>query len=163
VRDRAAQTIEIAKREYWLLDIALDNLSLGRTSLRLVMGAGGYAEAADFLQRAVDGLRQSGEVGFIALGLLARAEMYRLMGDHLSLERAQTDLGEAHRIAERGSMGLHLADCHLEWARLRLAQGEPTLARQHWATAKAMIERMGYHRRDGEVAELAQALGTSTE
>jgi hypothetical protein len=55
-------------------------------------------------------------------------------------------------------MRLHQADCHLEYARLYLAQGKPDQARQHLATAKAMIEDMGYHRRDGEVAELEGAL-----
>ncbi|MGH9835804.1 MAG: hypothetical protein ACRD9Y_22525, partial [Blastocatellia bacterium] len=138
------------------LDIALYNLSLGRASLRQATGAGADAEAADFLQCAVNGLRLAGVVEFIARGLLARAEMYRLTGDY---HRAQADLAEAQRIAERGKMGLHLCDCHLEWARLWLAQGAPTLAREHWVTAKAMVERMGYHRRDGEVKELAAQLG----
>jgi hypothetical protein len=82
--------------------------------------------------------------------------MSRVTGDY---SRAQTDLAEAQRIAERGEMGLHLCDCHLEWARLHLAQGDSTLAREPWATAKALIERMGYHRRNGEVAELEQQLG----
>ena len=51
-------------------------------------------------------------------------------------------------------MGLHQADAHLENARLYLAMGEEAEAREHLATAKEMIGRMGYHRRDGEVAEL---------
>ncbi len=32
--------------------------------------------------------------------------------------------------------------------------GEKLKARESLASAKEMIERMGYHRRDGEVAEL---------
>lgn len=158
VRDRATQTLEWAKEHGGLLDIALDNLSLGRASLRLATGAGERAEAAEFLQRAVNGLRQAGMVDHLPRGLLARAELYRLLGDRRHLERAQLDLAEAQRLAARGAMDLHLADCHLEWARLALAQGDPPLARAHWATAKAMIERMGYHRRDGELAELAAQL-----
>jgi DNA repair exonuclease SbcCD nuclease subunit len=55
-------------------------------------------------------------------------------------------------------MGLHLADCHLGFARLHLAQGNHDKAREHWATAKEMIERMGYDRRDNEVNELAEQL-----
>ena len=93
-------------------------------------------------------------------GLLARAELRRVTGDY---QRARADLDEAQRIAERGGMGLYLADCHLEWARLCLAMGDRDQARRAWATAKAMIEEMGYHRRDGEVAELARALGASME
>ena len=158
VRDRAAQTLEWAKlnRQGSLLDIALDNLSLGRASLR--QWPSGGAEAADFLQSAVNGLRQAGHLQKLPLGLLARAEMSRLMGDY---PRAQSDLAEAQRIAERGEMGLHLCDCHLEWTRLWLAQGERDQAREHWAKVKAMVERMGYHRRDREVEEIAQELGES--
>ncbi len=51
-------------------------------------------------------------------------------------------------------MSLHLADCYLESARLALATGDRASARKAWETAKAMIEEMGYHRRDGEVAEI---------
>ena len=54
-------------------------------------------------------------------GLLARAEFYRVTG---ALDKAQKDLDEAFSIATRGGMGLHLADCHLEYARLYLAHGE---------------------------------------
>ncbi|MGH9769179.1 MAG: hypothetical protein ACREAB_17265, partial [Blastocatellia bacterium] len=156
VRDRASKTLEWAKKEGFLLDIALDNLSLGRANLRLARDAGDYSKAADLLQRGVQGLRQAGDVSRLPLGLLARTEWRRLTGDYA---RAKSDLAEARRIAERGEMGLHLCDCHLEWARLWLAQGDPTLAREHWATAKAMVERMGYHRRDGEVVEIARELG----
>lgn len=60
---------------------------------------------------------------------------------------------------ERGEMGLRLCDCRSERARLCLAQGDPTLAREHWATAKEMVERTGYHRRDREVAGIAWDLG----
>lgn len=64
----------------------------------------------------------------------------------------------ASTIAERGEMRFHLADCHLERARLCLATGERDAAREHWTTAKAMIEQMSYHRRDKEVAEIEQQL-----
>jgi hypothetical protein len=96
---------------------------------------------------------QVGTTHYLPLGLLAHAELRRISCD---CQRAQTDLTEAH---ERSQMGLHLADCHLERARLCLALGERDTARKAWETAKAMIERMAYHRRDGEVAELEKQLG----
>ena len=92
---------------------------------------------------------------YLPRGLLARAELRRVRGDY---QRARTDLDEAQRLAKRSQMGLHLADCHLERARLCLATGEREAARAHWTKAKAMIEQMGYHRRDGEVAEIEQQL-----
>ena len=91
----------------------------------------------------------------IPRSLLARAALHRVRGD---FERARRDLDEAMTIAERGGMGLHQADAHLEYARLYLAMGNKPEARERLATAKEMVGRMGYHRRDGEVAELEERL-----
>jgi tetratricopeptide (TPR) repeat protein len=157
VKERAIQTLEWTKQHLGLLAKALDYLSLGRAWLLEAhqAGTGDTAEAAEFLQRAVDGLRQAGMMEFIAHGLLARAALHRINGDY---GRAERDLAEVLRIATRGGMGLHLADYHLEAARLDLAQGNRDKAREHLATACEMIERMGYHRRDNEVGELAEQL-----
>lgn len=62
------------------------------------------------------------------------------------------------RIAERGGMGLHKADCHLEYARLYLAMDNKEDARKNLETAKEMIGKMGYHRRDVDVVELEDKL-----
>jgi len=157
VKERAARTLEWITPMNWLLDIALDNLSLGRAWLLEAQqaGAGDTTQAAVYLQRAVHGLRQAGVMDYLPRGLLARAELHRVGGEY---EGAEHDLAEVLRIATRGPMGLHLADYHLESARLRLAQGKRDEAREHWETARGMIERMGYHRRDREVDEIAQRL-----
>jgi hypothetical protein len=118
----------------------------------------------------------------LPFGLLARAGFHRITG---ALDKAQRDLDEAFSIATRGGMGLHLADCHLEYVRLYLAQlslrafgkqspGNTEIAsqksfamtpeqlkgkaREHLAIAKKMIEEMGYHRRDQAVKELEAVL-----
>ena len=56
-------------------------------------------------------------------------------------------------------MKLHLADCWLEGCRLGLAQGDMARARDELARAEGLIEKMGYHRRDGEVGELRDKIG----
>ena len=169
VQDRAGQTLEWAKREGFLLDIALDHLSLGRahllqaqSDLSTSLGAGpsallgaSYSEAATHLDRAVDGLREAGAQEFIPRGLLARAEFRRVTGGH---DRARHDLDQAFSIATRGGMRLHEADCHLEYARLHLATGEKDNARESWAKAKQMIEETGYLRRDADVKDLETQL-----
>ena len=139
------------------LDIASDNLSLGRAHLLKSRHDPNhqFAESLTHLNYAVDGLRQAREQNYLPLGLLARAEYYRVTGD---LIKAQNDLDEAFTIATRGGMGLHLADCHLEYARLYLAKGEKDKARENWNIAKEKIETMGYHRRDKEVQELEEQL-----
>ncbi|MEW6207057.1 MAG: hypothetical protein AB1631_01725 [Acidobacteriota bacterium] len=159
VKERAARTLEWAEHHlpFGLLSIALDNLSLGRAWLLEAQQAStsDTTQAAEFLQRAVDGLRHAGVVDYLACGLLARAALHRFTGDYARVER---DLNETFRIAKRCGMNLYLADYHLESARLHLAQGNCDKAREHLATAKEMIERMGYHRRDREVNELAEQL-----
>ncbi|MBI5951347.1 MAG: TIR domain-containing protein [Chloroflexi bacterium] len=174
-----------------LLSIALDHLSLGRakflSSLRAAEGGeaispseSGIASASPrndalvYFTRAVDGLRQAADQSRLPLGLLARAEYYRAVGD---IVKAQKDLDEAFSIATRGGMGLYLADCHLGYARLNVSKLKSLKvenlstfkpenvqtdyraeARKHVAIAKEMIDKMGYHRRDKEVEELEEQL-----
>ncbi len=50
---------------------------------------------------------------------------------------------------------MHLADYHLEAARLCSEErGKKEETAKHLETAKKMINKMGYHRRDPEVEEL---------
>lgn len=158
VKERSARMLEFAKLNNWLLHIALGDLALGRAWLLEAQLAGSVnpLEATEFLERAVKGLRKAGMIEYLPDGLLARAELHQFNGEYDGAER---DLAEVHRIATRSGMGLHLADYHLESARLQVAQGNQDKAREHWATAKEMIERMGYHRRDKEVDELEEQLG----
>ncbi len=157
VKERAEEFFEWRSPSDSLLDIALDNLLLGRAWLLQSRQAGtsDYGQAAEFLQRAVDGLRQAGQMGELPRGLMARAEWARMAKQ---FDQARRDLAEAFTIAERGEMRLHLADCYLEFARLSLATGDRDSARKAWETAKAMIEEMGYHRRDAEVKEIEEQL-----
>lgn len=112
------------------------------TGSRLRPGSGGQG-----IQRLRDA-RQQDE---LPRGLLARAELYRVSE---AFTDAWHDLTEAGEIAERGEMKLHLADYHLEAARLSLAEGKKDQAREHLATAREMIEEMGYGRRKGEAEEI---------
>jgi tetratricopeptide (TPR) repeat protein len=140
-----------------LLDIALEDLSLGQAyRLQAQMeGTNNFTAATEHLTEAMSRLRQNVSQGYLARGLLACAELYRVKGE---FDRAQVDLDEAMRLANHGSMSLHEADCHLEYARLYLARGEKEGARENWATAKEMIERMGYHRWDKDVEDIERQL-----
>jgi len=153
VLSRAEQTRELAKTVRNLLDIALDYLALGRAHLlqTLQKGSQEFTQAKEHLNQAVDGLRQAGAQEFIIRGLLARAELYRVKGN---FDKTQQDIEEAMTIAERGEMGMHQADCHLEYARLYLAMKDRDKAREHLAIARKMIKQIGYHQRDREVKEL---------
>lgn len=103
VRERATQTLEWLEREALdLLSIALDHLTLGRAHLGVALTLpAGFTEAAEHLDRAVDGLRQAGTEHRLPLGLLARAALCRVRaaradGDATAdLDAAATDLQEA--------------------------------------------------------------------
>jgi hypothetical protein len=138
------------------LEIALENLSLGHVLLLKAMKAGSLdvTQSLEFLQLAIHGLRQV-EIEYLPYGLLIRAHLFRFTQD---FGRADHDLAEVHRIARRSEMGLHMADFHCESARLRLAQHDVNKARKDMQIAEEMINRMGYHRRDKEVAELEAQL-----
>jgi tetratricopeptide (TPR) repeat protein len=157
VINRANQTIEIAKKNNWPIDIAIDCLSLACAYLYKAkeFAYAQYSQAEEFLDRAVTGLRLAGTMDYIPLALLTRAELHRLKG---SYENAERDLEEVLRIARRGEMGLYLADYHLESARLCLARDDQNGARENWRTATAMIDRMDYHRRDKELDDIQKDL-----
>jgi tetratricopeptide (TPR) repeat protein len=185
--DRAAQTIEIARRHNWLLQIAFDMLTLGRANVSLALRSldrcsadTGYADTsgAANLDKAVEGMRASGDNHHLPRGLLARAAFRRAVGDW---DGAARDLDEAQEIAEPGPMRLYLCDCALERARLALARREAFAplaglvepsppppyppdtaggaalreeARDQLDIARKLIAGCGYHRRDEELAEL---------
>ena len=148
---RATQTLEWVTQQNWLLDIALDHLTLGRAALAL----GDLTETVEHLNQAVDGLRAAGTQDHQPRGPLARAELHRRQRD---FDPARRDLHEAEKIARRGEMRLHLADFHLESARLALAESDPAAARQHLDKARQLVAETGYHRRDPDLDEIAAQL-----
>lgn len=160
VKKRAKQTLEWgSKGGYSLLDVALDKVSLGRAVLEKVKSEKekgksreqDLIEAKGWLDEAVAGLRKAGTQHHIPRGLFARAGYWRVVGDY---GKARRDMEEAREIAERGGMKLHLADYHLEAARLARGEKEKKGAAEHCGKAKVLIAECGYHRRDGEVCEL---------
>ncbi len=176
VLKRAKETIQIAERHNWLLDIALDKLSIGKALFlqALNTGADDLSAAKVYLYQAVEGLREAGTQHRLPWGLLARAALSR--HEH-AFSQAWEDLDEVLEIASYGGMRLHLTDYHLEVARLVQAQlagaGDAfevlveaegkTLSREemeaqfwaHVAAAKALVEETGYFRRMEEVQSLS--------
>ena len=162
VLERAQQTLKWVTPQNWVLDIALDHLTLGRAHQGLSFFASTAEEredhrrrASEELDRAVEGLRQGGREDYLPRALLARASLYR---QSEYLPQARRDVGEALEIAERGAMRLHECDAHLELCRICLAEGKADQARTHLSTATELVEDTGYHRRDPELEELHQAL-----
>jgi tetratricopeptide (TPR) repeat protein len=143
-----------------LLTIGIDHLSLGRALLleSHLRGRTDFREAADHLNQASGGLRRAGVQEFIPSSVLACAELYRYQRD---FAKARADLEEAERICTRCGLRLFEADCHLEYARFHLAQGEIDAARERLDKARVMIDEMGYHRRDRDVAEIDAELSNA--
>ncbi len=151
VAQRAAQTLAWGETQDWLLDIALDHLTLARCALYAdrLHGRVPGDEAQRQTEAAVDGLRQAGHQDDLPRGLLTRAWLRHCLND---LPGTQADLGEAQRIAERGGMKLHLADIALTRACLFKDKAELAKARQ-------LIEECGYGRRLPELEDAERRLG----
>ena len=128
----------------------------------------GDGEATASLDDAVAGFRKSGHTDYLPQALLARASHRRrraAAGETDLIEGIRADLAEVEDIAG-DEMRLYLTDLALERARLALdvpaAFDNPEAARaeaeSQTAKAAALIADTGYHRRDGELAELQARL-----
>lgn len=159
VQERAEKALVIAERNHWILDIALDHLSLGRAYLLGATANGSLdsEQAREHLGLAVDGLRQAGQQDYLPRGLLARADLRRLTYD---FRGAEDDLEESLDICMRCELRLLEADTQLGYTRLHLARANPTAARSSLAHARTLIEQTGYQRRDRDLSELESALTT---
>ena len=150
---RAEYSLAISERNNWLLDIALDHLSLGRAHLQQQQ----LEPVQQHLDQAVDGLRAYGAQHHLPRGLLSRAELYRQQGNYTEAEK---DLQEVFEIADRSAMRLHLCDYHLAMAKLlrtrtdqALDQNQPAIT-HHLQAAKKIIDQTHYHRRLPELNQL---------
>mgnify|MGYP000222704167 FL=1 len=151
VAQRAAQTLKWVEPQDWLLDIALDHLTLARCALYadLLHGRPPGEDAQQHTEAAVAGLRQAGDQDELPRGLLTRAWLRHCLDD---LPGTQADLAEAQRIAERGGMKLHLADIAL--TRARLFNDKDALKK-----ARVLIDECGYGRRLPELEDAERRLG----
>ncbi len=156
VLERAKADAEVSRKaNHWLLDIALDHLTLGRAHLGLgpdgppgrTAPPGSPKPPSTWTGRwtACGGPAHEDH---LPRGLLARAALRRFRSDFTG---AAADLTEALEIAERGPMRLHECDAHLEWARLCRDQGDLAAARRHVARARELVNETGYGRREREV------------
>jgi tetratricopeptide (TPR) repeat protein len=176
VTERATQTLKWGTSQNWLLDIALDQLTLGRAALfAAILESPGHSPvappepevakrdletAAEELVRAVSGLRRAGQQDDLPRGLLSRAWLRSLTGAFTGADSAQSDLDEAWEIAERGPMPLFLADIHLYRARLFFREPNyPWQSAQYdLSEARRLIEKHGYGRRKEELEDAESAI-----
>lgn len=160
VLERATQALEWVNQAPYasILDFALSNLSLGHAHFlhALADGTNEFSTAETHLNASVEELRHAGRSDYLPRALLARAALFRATNQ---FQPAWDDLTEAHEIAQFGEMRLHLADYHLEAARLCLAQNQRDKAAEHVSKAEKLIQETGYHRRDGAVEALRGELG----
>jgi hypothetical protein len=150
IEHRATTTLAWVNQFGWLLDVALDQLTLARVRLLSAILANPRPQptlALPHVADAVKGLRAAGTMDHLPRGLLTAALYHFVRGEH---DLARKHLAEAQQIAERGPMPLYLADIHLHRARLFRDQAE--LAR-----AAQLIRDLGYGRRFEELADAEAA------
>jgi tetratricopeptide (TPR) repeat protein len=169
VSERVAQTIKVAGVNKWVLDIALDHLTMGRAALYdAILSGSSLVTCRSFLADAMSGLRRSENIVHIPSGLLTRAWLNFLRSERTGQESAQEDIDEALEIAERGPMRLHMADIHLYRARLfhamkpypwdKFPDGSKGRGpKDDLADARKLIELCGYWRRKEELEDAEEA------
>ena len=175
--ERAQYAIKI-KTTNPLSDFGLNSLTIGKALMfrTIYNRSSDFTEAKDYLNQAVDGLREADHQHCLIWGLLARAILFRHKKDFF---KSWVDLDEAHEIAEYGQMKLHLTDYLLEACRniyeqlsinknqlsnYQIIENGETLKltkeemheryQQHLQEVERLIEETGYHRRDSELEEL---------
>lgn len=179
VAKRAAKTLHWLTNHFTnasLLDIALDHLTMARSTLyQAILTGASPAAGREPLAQAVAGLRRAGQLDYLPLGLLTRAWYLFLTdqrnpgdaaADPTSADCAQADLDEAWEISARGPMPLFLVDIHLTRARLfgpsALATGADrypwTSPAADLAVARRLIEKHGYGRRREELEDAERVL-----
>ena len=151
VLGRAADAINMAKRQNWPLDLALNQLCMDKAELIAwqINHGGSSVDDKSRFDDVVDGLRHAGRIDYIPHGLLARASLRRVSKDFVGAKR---DVDEVMRVSKRCQMKLFECDAHLECARLHTDLGERAQARTHMKEANDLIVATGYHRRDRELA-----------
>lgn len=140
---------------YSILDAALDKLTLGKALLKKSYRSEEHIHDASYwINDSLVGLRDAGDSEMLVEGILVYSEFLRFVEKY---QDAYHCLLEVFDITKPCGMRLHLADYHLEMARLRFAQekGNP---QPHIEAAETLIEETGYHRRDAELSELKAQL-----
>jgi len=168
VKQRANQTLKIAKHNNWLFEAALDHLTLGRIALYQAISERSSSDNAQTeLDLAVSYLRGANNQDYLPRGLLTRAwlRVFRqrsgTASDSHVLNEAIVDLNEAWEIAERGPMPLFMADIHLHRARLfgRVSPYPWESPQADLAEARRLIVKHGYGRRKEELDDAERAFG----
>ena len=139
VSQRAAQTLKIAERNRWLLDIALDHRTLGRAVLYEFIFWGG---------RGSTRAQTSGADGKDGAGVEAGPPDTAERGP-MPLFQADIHLHRARLFGTRnGERGAGNEKTEYPWESVETDLAE----------AERLIGKHGYHRRDEELADAKQAL-----
>ena len=132
-------------------NLGLYYLYLGRVQL----AEEDLPEAEALLDRSLNHLHESHVLEFMAEAFVARATIRR---HRTRFGLARDDLKQAAEIAARAGMKIMSVECHLGYAQLYLDMGQPGVARESLNAAKNGVTQTGYHRRTGELEELAARL-----
>ncbi|NQZ10486.1 MAG: TIR domain-containing protein [Algicola sp.] len=177
VIQRAGKTLEWVQNAKRVLDIALDQLTLGKAHFQKVLkqNQSEFDQSKTYFNQAVEGLRAAGHQEYLPFGLLARANYHTHQNQH---NAAWQDLDEVFESATYSQMLLHLTDYQLEACRnihqqlktsannfVVIENGETlspdrksmeTRFNHHLKEATKLITKTGYHRRDKELDEMLQ-------
>jgi len=145
VLERGQYSLKISTINSWLTNIAFDHQIIAYALFALNC----FNQAIDEFDKAVSLIRKAGNFDDIPMFLLERAKFHR---HQKQFKQSKTDLDEAQEIIDRCGMNLYAVDAALLRGNLNLDQKKT--AQPEYENAKYLIEKTGYHLRDGELKEL---------
>lgn len=159
IEQRTVSALAWVTEKGWLLPIAFNELTLGRSKLyRALLEPSAFdirsSELLAHIEAAVHGLREANVQHHLISALLTRAWLRKALRQ---TAEALADLAEAQQISELGPMPLFLADVHLHRARLFFRDYLDT-ARAEMTMARLLIEKHGYLCRIEELQDAEKAI-----
>ncbi len=148
LKERAEYSLQISQEHRLLRDIGLGNLSMAK----IARMDDEIEKTATYLEQAITNLYKAGQVHYIQIGLIERAN-FHIQQNNLDL--ALADLQQVEDVVFPNGMRLFQTDYHLAMARLGLARCDDLdTVKQHITKAAGLIESTSYHLRDDELKEL---------
>ena len=151
VLQRGEYELEISLQNNWLLDIALDQLTIARAYDKL----GNKEQANTYFDQAVTASRKAGMIMFLPQFLLDRAAFHIQQNN---FPEADNDLEEAWDIIERCEMKLYEVDYHLIQCHYCQLKHQRDQAKIHHQQAAHLIDTTGYLLRKQQLEEYGREL-----
>jgi len=145
---RGEYSLKLMQENNWLMDIALDQLTLARATFKLDR----KEEAERYFNQAVESIRKAGKIQYLPIFLLEQAGFYVA---EKRFEEGLFDAEEAKQEILRGGMKLYEVDYDLLMCNYYQLTANQTAFKTHLEHAKCLVEETHYDLRKPQLERLS--------